>query len=65
MDSNQDRRVSKSEFLGNEIFRSQDIAKKIFEAFDTDENGQLILPEYLRKWSRWARSGRKLRILYR
>ena len=65
MDSNQDRRVSKSEFLGNEIFHSQDIAEKIFEAFDTDENGQLILPEYLRKWSRWARSGRKLRILYR
>jgi len=44
--------------------RSRDIAEKIFEAFDTDGNGELNLPEYLRKWSRWARSGRQLGKLY-
>ena len=64
MDSNQDRRVSKSEFLNNKILRSRDIAENIFKAFDTDGNGELILPEYLRKWSRWARSGRQLGLLY-
>jgi len=64
LDSNQDRRVSKSEFLENKILRSRDIAEKIFEAFDTDGNGELNLPEYLRKWSRWARSGRQLGELY-
>jgi len=64
MDSNQDRRVSKSEFQKNKILRSRDIAENIFKAFDTDGNGELILPEYLRKWSRWARSGRQLGLLY-
>ena len=65
LDSNQDRKLSKSEFLDSEILSSKNVAEKIFKAFDTDGNGKLILPEYLRKWSRWARSGRKLRILYR
>jgi len=64
MDSNQDRRVSKSEFLKNKILHSINIAENIFKAFDTDGNGELILPEYLRKWSRWARSGRQLGELY-
>ena len=34
------------------------------KAFNTDGNGELILPEYLRKWSRWTRSGRQFGLLY-
>ena len=64
MDRNKDRRVSKPEFLDNKILRKRNIAESIFTAFDTDGNGELILPEYLRKWSRWARSGRQLGSLY-
>jgi Ca2+-binding EF-hand superfamily protein len=64
LDSNQDRQISKFEFLKNKIWYSKDIARNIFKAFDTDGNGELFLPEYLRKWSRWARSGRQLGVLY-
>ena len=31
---------------------------------DTNGNGELNLPEYLRNWSRWARSDRQLGSLY-
>ena len=48
----------------NEKDVSKDIKKEIFNAFDTDENGELILPEYLRKWSSWARIGREFKSLY-
>ena len=34
-------------------------------AFDTDQNGELSLPECLRKWSKWARDGRNLGSLYK
>ncbi|MEE3000095.1 MAG: hypothetical protein VX693_09230 [Pseudomonadota bacterium] len=64
MDRNKDRRLSKLEFLDNKILRTKNIAESIFTAFDTDGNGELILPEYLRKWSRWARIGRQLGSLY-
>jgi Ca2+-binding EF-hand superfamily protein len=65
LDSNKDRKLSKSEFLDSKILSSKNVAKKIFKAFDTDGNGKLILPEYLRKWSRWARSDRQLGVLYK
>ena len=65
LDSNQDRQLSKSEFLNSKLLNSKNVARKIFKAFDTDGNGKLILPEYLRKWSRWARSGRQLGVLYK
>ena len=64
MDNNKDRRVSKSEFIDYRNIVSKDIKKEIFNAFDTDENGELILPEYLRKWSSWARIGREFKSLY-
>ena len=64
MDSDRDRHVSRKEFLQNKIVNSKATAEKIFIAFDTDESGDLSLPEYLRKWSRWARNGRKFGSLY-
>jgi len=64
MDLDHDRHVSQKEFLQNKIIRSKSIAEQIFKKFDTDGNAELSLPEYLRKWSRWARSGRKFGSLY-
>ena len=64
MDRGGDRRVSRKEFLQNKIIRSQDISQKIFQMFDTNSDGELSLPEVLRKWSRWARSEREFSSLY-
>lgn len=30
----------------------------LFHGFDTDGNGELVVPEYLRVWGRWARSAK-------
>ena len=65
MDKDGNRHVSKTEFLQSKITSSKAISEKIFVAFDTDENGELSLPECLRKWSQWAREGRKFGSLYK
>ena len=31
------------------------LSKAVFNEFDTDGNGELVIPEYLRVWGRWAR----------
>ena len=64
LDRDRSRHVSQNEFLQNKIISSKAIIEKIFIAFDTDGNGELSLPEYLRKWSLWARNGRKFGSLY-
>ena len=64
LDRDRSRHVSRNEFLQNKIISSKAIIEKIFIAFDTDGNGDLSLPEYLRKWSLWARNGRKFGSLY-
>ena len=64
LDSDHDRHVSRREFLQIEIVHSKATREKIFIAFDTDGSGELSLPEYLRKWSRWARNGRNFGSLY-
>jgi Ca2+-binding EF-hand superfamily protein len=65
MDKNGNRHVSQTEFLQNKNIPSKATLEKIFIAFDTDENGELSLPECLRKWSQWARDGRKFGSLYK
>ena len=64
MDNNKDRRVSKSEFIEYGTIISKEIGKEVFDAFDTNKNGELVLPEYLRKWSSWSRIGRTFKSLY-
>jgi hypothetical protein len=32
-----------------------DLSKAVFNEFDTDGNGELVIPEYLPVWGRWAR----------
>ena len=65
MDKDGDRHVSRKEFLQNKITSSKATLERIFIAFDTDENGELSLPECLRKWSKWARDGRNFGSLYK
>lgn len=65
MDKDGDRHVSRTEFLQNKIMSSKATLERIFIAFDTDENGELSLPECLRKWSKWARDGRNFGSLYK
>jgi len=65
MDADHDRRVSREEFLKNKIVRTKSIAAQIFKKLDTNGNGELNLPEYLRNWSRWARSERHLASLFK
>ena len=65
MDKDGDRHVSRTEFLQNKIMSSKATLERIFIAFDTDENGELSLPECLRKWSKWARDGRNFGPLYK
>jgi Ca2+-binding EF-hand superfamily protein len=64
MDADHDRRVSRKEFIQNGIVRNKSIAEQIFKKLDTNGNGELNLPEYLRNWSRWARSERIFKSLY-
>lgn len=63
MDADNNRRVTRGEFLKNSIVRDRVIAEKIFQGLDTNGNGELILPEYLPVWGRWARTGRHLGTL--
>ena len=65
MDKDGNRHVSRTEFLQNKIMSSKATLERIFIAFDTDEDGELSLPECLRKWSKWARDGRNFGSLYK
>ena len=64
MDRNQDRRVSREEFIRNSIVRDQKLAAQIFKCLDTNQNNELVLPEYLRRWGRLVRSNRTFKDLY-
>jgi len=56
MDEDDDGKVTRTEFVGHGGL-PDDLAKAVFSEFDTDGNGELVIPEYLRVWGRWARSG--------
>ncbi len=54
MDEDGDGKVAREEFLGHSGL-PEDLSKVVFDEFDTDANGELVIPEYLRVWGRWAR----------
>ncbi|MAB88687.1 MAG: hypothetical protein CMJ90_04420 [Planctomycetes bacterium] len=56
MDASSDRRLTLDEMIGSGKLKDQELARAVFRALDTDGNGALIIPEYLRVWGRWARS---------
>ena len=59
IDVNDDGRLTSKEFMGSRMIKNEDLLSAVFNALDTDKNGELVVPEYLRVWGRWARTGRK------
>ena len=61
MDDNGDRKVSEGEFTSHAGGKLGDkkLARQVFLALDTDGNGSIHVPEYLRVWGKWARTGGK------
>ena len=59
IDVNDDGRLTSKEFMGSGMIKDEDLLSAVFNALDTDNNGELVVPEYLRVWGRWARTGRK------
>jgi len=55
IDENGDGKVARAEFVSHSGLPGE-LSKAVFNEFDTDGNGELAIPEYLRVWGRWARS---------
>ncbi len=60
MDDDEDGTVQSAEFVKHATAKLNDanLAKDVFAAFDTNRNGEILVPEYLQVWGRWARAGR-------
>ncbi|MEC7584847.1 MAG: EF-hand domain-containing protein [Planctomycetota bacterium] len=56
LDADRDRRVTEREFLAGEQLEDEELARRVFQALDSNGDGELVVPEYLRVWGRWARS---------
>ncbi|MBS32969.1 MAG: hypothetical protein CMO68_00995 [Verrucomicrobiales bacterium] len=55
MDANRNNRLTAKELLASGKLKDKKLANGVFEALDTNGDGELIIPEYLRVWGRWAR----------
>ena len=56
-DVNKDGGISKDEFVDNCPIDNKKLAAIVFDEFDINNDGQTLIPEYLRVWGKWARSG--------
>ena len=56
MDADRDGRLSEVELVGSGRLEDESLAREVFDALDSDGDGELVIPEYLRVWGRWARS---------
>ena len=56
MDTDRDGRLTFKEIVATGKFKDEKLAKAVFEALDSDGDEELVIPEYLRVWGRWARS---------
>ena len=59
MDDNQDGTVQRAEFVAHAM-DDEALAAVVFDALDSNGDGDIVVPEYLRVWGRWARSGREM-----
>jgi len=57
MDTNNDGKVDRMEFI-NQSMPDKKLAAQVFIDLDTDRNGILHIPEYLKVWGMWARYDR-------
>jgi Ca2+-binding EF-hand superfamily protein len=55
VDEDGDGKVTRKEFIGHSGL-PEDLSEAVFDEFDADGSGELVIPEYLRVWGRWARS---------
>ena len=55
MDANGNNRLTAKELLASGKLKDEKLANGVFKALDTNEDGELVIPEYLRVWGRWAR----------
>ena len=56
MDADGDGRLTAGELGASGKLKDRVLAQAVFKALDTDGNGEIVIPEYLRVWGRWARS---------
>jgi hypothetical protein len=56
MDTNRDNRLTEKEMIAGGHFKNEKLAKAVFKALDINDDGRLIIPEYLRVWGGWART---------
>ena len=57
MDANKDGKVDRTEFIKHAM-PDKKLAAQVFIDLDTDRNGILHIPEYLKVWGMWARYDR-------
>jgi acetyl esterase/lipase len=55
MDGDGDGNLAEAEFVEHTTIKDKNFAKDVFRRFDTNGNGLLLLPEYLKIWGNWAR----------
>ena len=56
MDADQNGKLTDFEFFKAGKIKEQNLAEEIFLALDTNDDKELIIPEYLRVWGKWARN---------
>lgn len=59
MDEDRDRAISRNEFLTHTVSHfANPLRDEVFEKLDTNGDGFLVVPEFLRVWGQWARKDR-------
>lgn len=61
MDDDKDGLVERAEFVKHaaKMLCDRALAEQVYAALDTNADGGIPIPEYLRVWGQWARAGRK------
>jgi Ca2+-binding EF-hand superfamily protein len=64
MDDDQDGVVERAEFVkhATQLLSNDQLAEQVFAALDTNADGVIPIPEYLRVWGRWARADGKTAV---
>jgi len=61
MDDDRDGLVERVEFVAHaaKLLSDLELAEQVYEALDANADGGIPIPEYLRIWGQWARSGQE------
>jgi len=58
-DADKDGKIVKAEFVSGSPLKDKSLAAAVFDALDTNGDGTITIPEYLRVWGGWARPNYK------